>query len=143
MLGFGMTYLGCHAGQHEQMTAFCQPSVSANRGYDAAQTLGLDCDVALLSPTTPDNSRQTVATQPNCDYDEPAALFFRTVESPRGPTVGKGSFLAAKEAGSLTYSEMRQGGLNLTDRMSGNQFRKLVDSIKETGLQDKVINSTL
>lgn len=47
---------------------------------------------------------------------------------------------AAKEAGSLTYSEMRQGGLNLTDRMSGNQFRKLVDSIKETGLQDKVIN---
>lgn len=48
--------------------------------------------------------------------------------------------LAAKEAGALTYGELRQAGVNLTDRMSGNQFRKLVDSIRETGLQDKVIN---
>jgi RHS repeat-associated protein len=33
-----------------------------------------------------------------------------------------------------------KAGVNLTDRMSGNQFRKLVESIKQNGLQDKVIN---
>jgi len=48
--------------------------------------------------------------------------------------------VAAKEAGALTYNELRQAGVNLTDRMSGNQFRKLVESIKQNGLQDKVIN---
>jgi len=30
--------------------------------------------------------------------------------------------------------------MNLIDRMGGNQFRKLVESIKQNGLQDKVIN---
>jgi|JI102314A2RNA_FD_contig_31_7408740_length_998_multi_4_in_0_out_0_2 hypothetical protein len=48
--------------------------------------------------------------------------------------------LAVKSGGALTYGELRQAGVNLTDRMSGNQFKKLVESIKQNGLQDKVIN---
>ena len=47
---------------------------------------------------------------------------------------------AAKETGGFTYGELRKSGLNLTDQMSPNQLAKLTQSIKENGLENKVIN---
>ncbi|NTX33286.1 VCBS repeat-containing protein [Myxococcus sp. CA033] len=50
------------------------------------------------------------------------------------------SGLAVKEAVSFTYGELRKAGLHLTDRMSGNQFVKLVKDIQKDGIKDKLIN---
>lgn len=48
---------------------------------------------------------------------------------------------ATQEEETFTYNELREsGGVTLTDRMSGSQFRKLVDSVKKDGIQDKVIH---
>ncbi len=42
-------------------------------------------------------------------------------------------------AGQMTYAEIREAGYTITDRMSRNQFKKLVADIQKNGLLDKVI----
>jgi hypothetical protein len=108
--------------------------------YDGHSLSSLQYDAKLLPCTTPSLADPIGAVRTIFVYDTYPIGTIRAAGPPRAPPVDEGEFLAVKSGGALTYGELRQAGVNLTDRMSGNQFKKLVESIKQNGLQDKVIN---